>query len=96
MDDLYRLREEIGRQIERLRHLNNTLLNTPDSDQKTIEEWQDTIKTLHQTMKQNLIEAGKTYLVDQLHMCWTCNQHNKTESVYTAGIIFCNNKKCVS
>ena len=88
------IREEIGRQIERLRELNNTLLETPDSDQKLMDEWQDTIRRLHQTMKQTLIEAGKTYLIDQLHKCWTCNQQDKNESVYTAGIIFCSNNKC--
>lgn len=92
--DEHRLREEMGRQIEKLRCLNNTLLNTSDSDQKLMDEWKDTIKTLHQTMKQNLIEAGKTYLLDHLHTCWGCNQQDKTESEYTAGIIFCNNKKC--
>ena len=94
MDEHSRLREKIGKGIEKLRHLNNTLLETPDTDQKTMDEWQDTIRTLYQTMKQTLIEAGKTYLVDQLYSCWTCNQNGKNESVYTAGIIFCQNKKC--
>jgi len=94
MDEHSRLREKIGKGIEKLRHLNNTLLETPDTDQKTMDEWQDTIRTLYQTMKQTLINAGKTHLVDQLHECWTCNQNGKNESVYTAGIIFCQNKKC--
>ena len=89
-----KLKEEIGRQIEKLQQLNNTLLETPDSDQELMDEWQDTIRNLYQTMKQTLIEAGKTYLVDQLHECWTCDQNGKNESVYTAGIIFCQNKKC--
>jgi len=93
--DEQKLREEnIGRQIEKLQQLNNTLLETPGSDQKLMDEWMDTIRQLHQTMKQTLIEAGKTYLVDQLYSCWTCNQNGKNESVYTAGIIFCQNKKC--
>ena len=89
-----RLKEEIGKQIERLRYLNNTLLETSTPDQKTTDEWRNTIRQLHQTMKQTLIEAGKTYLLDQLHTCWTCNQQDKTESVYTGGIIFCKNTKC--
>jgi len=67
MDEHSRLREKIGKGIEKLRHLNNTLLETPDTDQKTMDEWQDTIRTLYQTMKQTLINAGKTHLVDQLH-----------------------------
>ena len=94
MDEQCRLREEIGRGIEKLQELNNRFLKSPDSDQKLMDEWQDTIRQLYQTMKQALIEAGKTYLVDQLHQCWTCNQHNKVESVYTNGIIFCSNTKC--
>jgi len=94
MDEQCRLREEIGKGIEKLQQLNNILLNTSGSDQETMDEWQDTIRHLHQTMKHVLVEAGKTYLVDQLHECWTCNQQNKVESVYTAGIIFCQNKKC--
>ena len=88
------IREEIGKQIERLRELNNTLLNTSELDQKTMDEWGETIRQLHQTMKDVLIDAGKTYLVDQLHTCWTCNQQDKVESVYTAGIIFCSNNRC--
>jgi len=84
----------MGRQIEKLYQLNNTLLNTPEPNQKTMDEWMNTIRQLHQTMKQTLIEAGKTYLVDQLYRCWTCTQNNKTDSAYTSGIIFCNNKKC--
>ena len=94
MDEQCRLREEIGKGIEKLQQLNNILLNTSGSDQETMDEWQDTIRHLHQTMKHVLVEAGKTYLVDQLHQCWTCNQNGKNESAYTAGIIFCQNKKC--
>lgn len=94
MDECEHLREEIGRQIEKLRELNNTFLESSDSDQKTMDEWQDTIRRMHQTMKRTLIEAGKTYLLDQLHQCWTCTQNGKIESEYTAGIIFCDNKKC--
>ena len=94
MDEQGRLREEIGKGIEKLQHLNNILLEKQDSDQETMDEWQNTIRGLYQIMKQTLIEAGKTYLVDQLHECWTCNQNGKNDSVYTAGIIFCQNKKC--
>ena len=95
MDECEHLREEnIGRQIEKLQQLNNTLLNTPETDQKIIDEWINTIRRLHQIMKQTLINAGKTYLVDQLHTCWTCTQHGKIESENTAGIIFCKNNKC--
>ena len=94
MDEQGRLREEIGKGIEKLQHLNNILLEKQDSDQETMDEWQDTIRHLHQTMKHVLIEAGKTYLVDQLHTCWTCTQQDKIESENTAGIIFCKNNKC--
>jgi len=94
MDEQRRLREEIGKGIEKLRQLNNTLLEAPDSDQETMDVWQNTIRHLYQIMKQTLIEAGKTYLVNQLHTCWTCNQQGKTDSTYTSGIIFCNNTKC--
>ncbi len=98
MDECKNFREEnIGKQIERLQQLNNTILlqEKPDQDHsKLMDEWMNTIRQLYQTMQQTLIETGKTYLVDHLHKCWTCTQQDKTESVYTAGIIFCHNKKC--
>lgn len=94
MDEQGRLKEEIGRQMEKIQQINRRIQETQEPDQKTISEWINTIRQLTQTMKQTLIDAGKTYLLDQLHTCWICNQHNKVESVYTAGIIFCNNKKC--